>query len=403
VNRNWLRRIARKAGFGRADAAAFSEREFQSLKEMVFFPRDGADAVERFTREFTTYLGVRHGVAVNSGTSALEIAVAASRIGPGDEVIVPSYSYYSTASAVFKAGARPVFVDVRLDDGCIDPERIRAALTPRTKAIIAVHLAGVPASLDEILEICRAHALLLIEDVAQGVGSEWRGRKLGSFGSLACFSFQASKNLAAGEGGFIATNDERLYPVCSALANVGLMPDGDATEHVLLGGNYRMPYLEAALLSILLARIDAPIDRREENAVFLTESLEAIPGIIAPVRRKEATRINYHFYGFRCDTARPGALRGSELVAALRRAGVPCQGGYPRPLYAHPAFDETAAALSRHPASERGVPARPDPNDHPNTVTLCRDAVGFEQGFLLGTRDDMQRAIRGLETILRRP
>jgi dTDP-4-amino-4,6-dideoxygalactose transaminase len=315
-------RIARKAGVRRAGDAVFSEREFQSLKKMVLFPGDGADAVERFTREFTAYLGVRHGVAVNSGTSALEIAVAASGIGPGDEVIVPSYSYYSTASAVLKARARPVFVDVRLEDGSIDPPRIRAALGPRTKAIIAVHLAGAPASLDEILEICRPHAIALIEDVAQGVGSEWRGRKLGSFGSLACFSFQASKNLAAGEGGFIATNDDRLYPICAALADVGLMPGGDDTEHVLLGGNYRMPALEAAILSILLARIDAPIDRREENAAFLTESLKAIPGVIAPVRRREATRINYHFFGLRSDRTRPGAPSGSELVAALGREGV---------------------------------------------------------------------------------
>jgi dTDP-4-amino-4,6-dideoxygalactose transaminase len=377
-----------------------SEEEFRSLEKVVLFPRDGVDAVARFTRNFATYLGVRYGVAVNSGTSALEIAVTAAGIGPGDEVIVPSYSFYSTASAVLKARARPVFADVRLEDGCIDPEEVRRSATGKTRAVIAVHLAGVPADLDGLVDICRERGLVLIEDVAQGVGSEWRGRKLGSFGALGCFSFQASKHLAAGEGGFIATDDERLYSRCAALSNVGLSPAAHQGEHVLLGGNYRLPHLEAAILSILLKRVDEPIRRREENSAFLTESLKGIPGITPPARPRQATRINHHFYGFRYDRRRFGDIPRARFISLLQREGLPCEGGYPRPLYAHPAFRQNLEAFSACFAScekARGVP--PAPIHHPNALTLCDETAGFEQDFLLEGSAAMEGAVQAIQNL----
>jgi dTDP-4-amino-4,6-dideoxygalactose transaminase len=391
VIKGWLRRFSRKARISRRFATPLlSEEEFLSLRKVVLFRGDGVDAVARFTRDFARYLGVRYGVAVNSGTSALEIAVAAAGIGPGDEVIVPSYSFYSTASAVLKARARPVFVDVRLEDGCIDPEEVRETATDKTKAVIAVHLAGVPADLDGLMDICRARGLILIEDVAQAVGSEWRGRKLGSFGALSCFSFQASKNLAAGEGGFIATDDERLFSLCSALSNVGFLPNANASEHVLLGGNYRLPQLEAALLSILLRKVDEPIERREESSAFLTESLKGIPGITPAGGPPQATRINRHFYGFRYDKTKFGGIPKAKLISLLQKEGLPCEGGYPRPLYTHPAFRQNLEALPIH---------------HPNTLQLCEETAGFDQDFLLGGKGEMEaavRAIRGLSERYRR-
>jgi dTDP-4-amino-4,6-dideoxygalactose transaminase len=340
--------------------------------------------VASFTEDFARYVGVRYGVAVNSGTSALEIAVAAAGIGPGDEVIVPSYSFYSTASAVLKARATPVFVDVRPDDGCIDPEEVRKAATGKTKAVIAVHVAGVPADLDGLLDICRGRGLTLIEDVAQAVGSEWRGKKLGSFGAMGCFSFQASKNLAAGEGGFISTNDQRLFSVCSALSNVGISPDANEWEHVSLGGNYRLPHLEAAILSILLEKVDEPIARREENAAFLTAGLKKVSGITPSSRPAHATRINYHFYGFRYDKTRFGGIPKEKFISLLQKDGVPCEGGYPIPLYAHPPFRQH------------------QPLPQPNTITLCEEAAGFEQDFLLGGRGDMERAVQAIQRLAER-
>jgi len=398
VIKSWLRRFRRKARISRRLAMPLlSEEEFLSLRKVVLFPDDGVDAVVRFTREFARYLGVRYGVAVNSGTSALEIAVAAAGIGPGDEVIVPSYSFYSTASAVLKARARPVFADVCLDDGCIDPEEVRKAVTDRTKAVIAVHLAGVPANLDGLLDVCRARGLTLIEDVAQGVGSEWRGKKLGSFGSLGCFSFQSSKNLAAGEGGFIATDDKRLFSLCAAFSNLGLLPHESPGEHVFLGGNYRLPYLEAALLSILLRKVDEPIGRREENSAFLTESLKEIPGITPAGRPPQATRINHHFYGFRYDKTKFGGIPKGKFISLLQKRGLPCQGGYPSPLYAHPAFRQNLEAASKCFAScEKAKGAQSGPIHHSNTLRLCEEIVGFEQDFLLGGRGDMEAAVRAI-------
>jgi dTDP-4-amino-4,6-dideoxygalactose transaminase len=380
-----------------------SEEEFRSLGDLVLSPREDTDTVARFTSEFTRYLGVRYGVAVNSGTSALEIAVAATGVGPGDEVIVPSYSFYSTASAVLKARAKPVFADVRLEDGSLDPEEVRKAATGRTKAVIAVHLAGVPADLDRLVDVCRAGGLILIEDVAQGVGSEWRGRKLGSFGALSCFSFQASKQLAAGEGGFIGTDERRLFSRCSALSNVGLSPDADPSEHGLLGGNYRLPYLEAAVLSILLKRVDDPIGRREENAAFLTEALRRIPGITPLARPAHATRINYHFYGFRYDRRKFGDISKRQFVSLLRSEGLPGAEGYPRPLYAHPAFGQNLAAFSScFAACERANGAQPGPVDHPNALRLCDEVAGFEQDLLLAGKEEMEAAVQAIERLSRR-
>ena len=212
-----------------------SEEEFRSLERAVLFPDEEQDAVARFTKEFASYLGVRYGVAVNSGTSALEIAIAAAGIGPGDEVIVPSYSFYSTASAVLKARATAGLCGRAPGGRLHRPGRSAQGGDGQHQGRHPGAPGGRPADLDALLEICRERGLILIEDVAQGVGSEWRGRKLGSFGSLGCFSFQASKNLAAGEGGFIATNDERLFSLCSALSNVGISPDGNEWEHVSAG------------------------------------------------------------------------------------------------------------------------------------------------------------------------
>jgi len=381
----WLKRLARKVGLDRR-SPLLSEAEFLAFRKAVLFP-DDRDPVERFTKAFTRYLGVRHGVAVNSGTSALEVAVAAAGVGPGDEVIVPSYSYYSTASAVMKAGADAVFADVRLDDGGIDPDAIRRMSTEKTKAVIAVHLAGVPVDLDAILDLCRARGMTLIEDVAQAVGSEWRGRKLGSFGALGCFSFQASKQLGAGEGGFIATDDERLFSLCSAYSNVGLLPNVSDEEHTLLGGNYRLPRLEAALLSILLEKIDESMDRRAENATFLTASLSGIPGITPARRPSHATRINLHFYGLRYDKPRFGGMPKSEVLSFLRNEGLPAEGGYPSPLYSHPAFGERTELLS---------------SGHPNTLELCATTIGFPQDFLTGSRRDMEHAVHTIRKLAER-
>lgn len=351
----------------------FTDQDFLSLRSTFIESGSwsGGEEVARFTNEFTNYLGVKHGILVNSGTSALEIAVAASGIGPGDEVIVPSYTFYSSASCIAKAGARPVFVDVRLDDACIDPAAVELAITKKTRAIIAVHFGGNPADMDALLKICETHKLILIEDAAHAAGSQWRGKALGSIGTFGCFSFHSSKPLASGEGGFIATNDGALYETAQALADFGILPGRPRYEHEILGSNMRISKFQAAILSIQLKKLDGQILEREKNVNLLAKYLREIGGVTPWTRAEYATKLNHYVYGFYYNKDYFGSLTKSEFAAELRSEGIPCLEGYECPLYEQPVFkrlDETLAQQA--------------PN-HENTLTICRTVVGLDQGFLL--------------------
>src|SRR6516162_8320563 len=191
----------------------YDEKERRALGEVlesrIWWRTPGTKTLE-FERAFAAFHGARHGVAVTNGTAALEVVMAALRVGPGDEVIVPNFTFIATASAVLFAGALPVMVDVLPDTYCIDPDLVEAAITPRTKAIIAVHMGGHPADLDRLSEIAKKHGIALIEDSAHAHGSEWHGKKIGTFGVGATFSFQASKLMTAGEGGMIISNDDNF-------------------------------------------------------------------------------------------------------------------------------------------------------------------------------------------------
>lgn len=351
----------------------FTEQDFQSLRSTFLESGSwsGGDEVAAFTKEFTDYLGVKYGVLVNSGTSALEISVLASGIGPGDEVIVPSYTFYSSASCIAKAGARPVFVDVRLEDACIDPAAVEQAITQKTRAIVVVHFGGNPADMTALLKLCEKHNLVLIEDAAHAAGSQWNGKALGSIGSFGCFSFHSSKPLAAGEGGFIATNDGVLYEKAQALADFGILPGHPRYQHTMLGGNMRISKFQAAILSIQLRKLDEQIRQRERNVTFLTKCLREIGGIRPWTRAEYATRLNHYVFGFYYNKEYFGSLTKSEFASELRSKGVSCLEGYEFPLYEQPVFkslDETIAAQAIH---------------HKNSMTLCDTVLGLDQGFLL--------------------
>ena len=206
------------------------------------------DRVDEIERRFPPFHEARHGVAVSSGTAALQVALEAAGVRLGDEVIVPSYTFVATAASVALVGAVPVFVDVDPGDYCIDPAAVEAAVTERTRAVIAVHFAGHPADLDALGRLCRARGLRLIEDAAQAHCAEWRNRRVGAIGDLGTFSFQASKNLNSGEGGFILSDDEDLAEAAWSIHNCGRSRTGAWYEHPLVGGNYRMTEFQAALL-----------------------------------------------------------------------------------------------------------------------------------------------------------
>lgn len=371
----------------------FDEREVQAVVEVTRSGKWGAldgNKVREFEREFAAYQQARHGICVVNGTAALEIALRALGIGPGDEVITTAYTFIATPNAALQVGAVPVFVDIEPDTYLIDASKIEQAITERTKAIIPVHLAGCPADMDAIMDIARRHNLAVIEDACQAWGAEWRGRRVGAIGNAGTFSFQASKNITAGEGGIIVTNDDALNEVIWSLHNVGRRRGGEWYEHVRIGWNYRMTEWQAAILLVQLARLPSQTAIRDQNARYLTEQLSQIEGI-QPVRiDPRVTRHAWHMYMFRYHSDAFGALPRDKFVAALRAEGIPCESGY-LPLNRSQAIGNAL----------RQMGAR-DPQPCPVTEHVAaKEAVWFRQNLLLGTKQDMDTIVEAIAKIKR--
>ena len=295
-----------------ADWPIFGPAEAEALKQVLESGHWGhagdAGYVGRFEpqfeRTFADLQTARHGLCVANGTVALQLALEALDIGFGDEVIVPGLTWQATAGAVLDVNAEPVLVDVEPDTYCLDPDAVEAALTPRTKAIIAVHLYGSLADLDRLVEIAERHNLFLIEDCAHSHGSAWRGRGVGSVGSIGCFSFQSSKSLTAGEGGFCSTNSEELALRIAALRTCGRRPDGAGESwRPIQSGNYRLSEWECAVLSVQLERFPDQLSRRAENARRLDAAMAAIDGVATMRHQPQVTRRGLYAYVFRLDSA----------------------------------------------------------------------------------------------------
>ena len=265
-----------------------------------------------FNRRFAEYTGVKYALAAANGTVTLQLALEACGIGLGDEVILPGLTWQATAATVLDVNATPVLVDVCDDNWCIDPEEVRKAITPRTKAVIPVHLYGSFADMDEIMRIAKEHNLFVIEDCAHKHGGEWNGKKAGSIGDIGSFSYQLSKLLTAGEGGSLTTDNFTMFEKLDALRNCGRRPEpknslkADKGEglyfdegNFLQSGNYRITEFQAAILIEGLKRLPEQNRLRDENAIYLNSLLKDIPGII-PIRRdKRETREAYYNFSFR--------------------------------------------------------------------------------------------------------
>jgi len=301
--------------------------------------------VAAFEEAFAAYIGVQHAVAVNSGTAALHLALLAEGIGPGDEVIVPALSFAATANVVLQAGARPVFVDVRDDDFGIDPASVEAAITPRTKAVMPVHLYGQACDIVAVRDICGARNVTLIEDAAQAVGAAVDGAKCGSF-ATAAFSFYATKNLQTGEGGMITTGHDAVADAARMLRS-----QGERTRYVTeeLGYNYRMTEVAAALGNAQLPKIDARNEQRRANAAQLTQLLSGIDAIETP-RELPGRRHVYHQYTIR---VRAGREARDRLQATLRNAGIESAVFYPTPIHRQPLYQRLGYGDTRLPVAER--------------------------------------------------
>ena len=298
--------------------------------------------VAAFEEEFAAYSGGRFGIGVNSGTSALHLALLAAGVGPGDEVITVSCTFVATVAAVNYTGARPVFVDVDADTLNMDVTQIEAAITDRTKVILPVHLHGQPADLDPILEIARRHNLAVIEDAAQAHGAEYKGRRVGSIGDMGCFSFYPGKNLGAcGEGGMVVTNSEDFAQHIRMLRDWG---QERKYHHTLKGFNYRLEGLQGAMLRVKLRHLDAWTEGRRQNANHYREFL-ADSGVTIPVEAPYARHV-YHVYGVRVANrdAVQAALQAREIQTGIH---------YPIPVHLQKAYREFGFGRGDLPVTEQ--------------------------------------------------
>lgn len=346
---------------------------------------DCGGEVALFEKEFAEFCGSKYALSCVNGSVALRLALIACGVKPGDEVLVPPYTFIATASIVIEANCVPVFVDIDPRTYNIDASKIEAAITSRTKAIIPVHFAGQACEMDQILSIAKRHGLRIIEDACHGHGAEYKGKKLGSMGDAGCFSFQSSKNLSSGEGGMIITNDDALYQMMNSLRNVGRVEGGAWYEHHFAGCNYRITQLQVALLSSQLKRLEGQTMTRHRNGTYLNELLSMIEGI-TPLTRGLGERIHsYHIYIFKYDQSKFNGLTKVEFAKMLAAEGVPCFMGYPEPLYKQPLFQNKNFMCY----------AIPEGVDYskvqcPETEKACyEEAVWIMQQAMLGTTEEM--------------
>jgi len=318
------------------------------------------EAVESFERSFADYCGTRHCVALNTGTSALHLALLASGIGPGDEVITVPMTFAATVGAIFYVGAKPVLVDIDPLTWTMDPDGIEAAITPWTRAIMPVHLHGQMADMAPIREIASRHGLIVIEDAAQAHGAEYQGRRAGAVGNVGCFSFYPGKNLGAcGEGGALTTDDDDVARTARMLRDWG---QSSKYHHALKGYNYRMDGIQGAVLSVKMRHIEAWTRARQELAAEYTRMLEGT-GIQTPSVPAGQTHV-FHVYAV--------LVQGrDEIRTRMESAGIATNIHYPVPVHLQPAYAELSSGPGSFPVAE--AVAR-------NTLSLpLYPELGFDQ------------------------
>lgn len=352
--------------------------------------------VAEFENRFAAMHGCKHGIAVVNGTVSLRIGLMAAGIQAEDEVIVPPYTFFSTASAVIEANAVPVFADIDLGTFNLDPAAVEAAITPRTRAIIPVHFAGQPADMRAIMAIAKKHKLFVMEDAAHAHGASSGNRPAGSLGHLASFSFQSSKNLTSGEGGIITTNDDNLGESCRSIQNCGRIPTGIWYEHHVISGNYRLGEFQGAVLNAQLDRLEQQTRTRDRNGQYLAARISQLPGIYPQQRPKYCTRHSYHLFMLRLDGKEFGAPRAAVLTA-LQAEGIPCSAGYGFSLHHQPMFRNKAFGPYL-PKVAKGLNYLKV--GCPNSDLLCREqCVWLEQSLFLGTRADMDDIAHAFEKV----
>lgn len=380
----------------------YDEAEAKALQEVlesrVWWRTPGTKTLE-FEQAFAKYHQARFGIAVTNGTHAIEVTLAALELGPGDEVILPDFTFIATASAVLFTGALPVLVDVSPDTYCIDPDLVEAAITPRTKAIIAVHMGGHPADMDRLVEIAERHNLALVEDSAHAHGSEWNRQKIGTFGVAGTFSFQASKTMTAGEGGIIITDDEHFERLARSVHDCGRMPGEWFYSHFIYGSNYRLSEWQGAILNVQLTRLDEQTARRHYNGRVLDKLLGEIEGITPQYLDERCTRNGHYGYLFHYDKAAFNNVPTTRFIEAIIAEGIPNQASYP-PLHSLDVFKsgEYRKRLTGDQATQEHLFLS---QPFPQTERGAWETVWIPQPALLGDEEDMHEIAAAIRKIQR--
>ncbi|MDO4588019.1 MAG: DegT/DnrJ/EryC1/StrS family aminotransferase [Planctomycetia bacterium] len=372
--------------FDETDEAALLE----TLRSRRWFRSEGAKNQE-FERLFADFCDAKYGLTVTNGTAALEIALSTLNLQKEDEVIVPSYTFYSTASSVAFSGAKPVFADIDADNYNIDLDHFEELINERTKAVIPVHFAGYPVDMDRLNAIARKKGIFVIEDSAHAHGASYKNRKVGSLCNVATFSFQASKNLTSGEGGILTTNDENLYDKMYSRHTCGRHAGRPWYEHFEQGSNLRMTEFQAALLLAQFNRFEKQFEERRQNGRILEDWISQSP-FFEQVQTPTFWSVDrsYHLFMFRYKPGVEGVLR-TKFIEALNAEGVPTLGGYPYPLYKQPVYENLTPPFGK-------------PEYHslcfPNVEKCCQETVWISQNALLGGTESSRKIISAFEKII---
>ena len=378
----------------------WNENELNGIKEVLESNKWGSihgDKVKEFEQKYAKYHDAKYGICVNSGTTALSLALKAVGIGPGDEVLLPGYTFIATATSIIDVGAIPVFVDIDPETYNIDISLIENFISEKTKAIMPVHFGGRPTEMDALLEIGKKHNLKIIEDAAQAWGSEWKGTKVGAIGNAGCFSFQSSKNITAAEGGIILTNEEETAKFARSFSNCGRLPEGIWYEHYYLGGNYRMTEFQGVILQAQFARYPRLKSVREGNVKLLHKHLSEIEGVEVLKQDPNITANSCHLYIWRYNKEAFNNAPKSRFIEALKKEGIFVSAGYSIPIHTQPVIKNNAFGPMGKQL-DLGV-------DYssvvlPESEKACyEEAMWITQSTLLGSEEDMMDIVNAISKV----
>lgn len=378
----------------------WGEEEIEYLTRVIKSGKWGSingKVTGEFESKFAAYQHAKHGICVNSGTTALRIACTAADIDVGDEVLVPAYTFIASASAIVEAGAVPIFVDIDPDTYNIDVAKAEQVITPKTKAIMPVHFAGRPADMDAVTALAKKFNLVIIEDAAQAWGAEWKGIRVGAIGAAGIFSFQSSKNINAGEGGIITTNDDLVAKMARSHSNCGRSADGLWYEHFYFGSNSRMTEFQSAVLLAQFERYDELKVVRQENLAYLNQQLAEIEGIQTLAHDERVTSHAAHLFILRYKKEHFSGKSKNAFIDAMRKEGIPTSPGYSLPLYKQPVFIKKSFGPR---GRQVNIPVDYQSVFCPETEKACyEEAIWFTQNVLLGTREEMDSIIEAIAKI----